>query len=166
MDLTNILVEKFNKFIRDEISAAAGYIVIAQKLKGKDVANVVKELMEHASEEFTHYKELITYAGNHGFLDKLKLVDFDTTVTQYEPKDLIECVKFIQSLEEQARNDYKEMVLLARENDAVELEEFFEDIMGDEIGHFNDLQYIFGNIPTNESILVKSLKEIKQNGKN
>jgi len=155
------LIEKFNKFIRDEISAAAGYVVIANKLKGKDVANVVKELLEHSSEEYKHFTELVAYAGNHGFLNDLELVDFDTGVTKYTPKDLVECVKFIQGLEEQARKDYKEMVLLAKENKAVELEEFFEDMMGDEVEHFNDLQYIFGEIPYNESSLKAVLKEIK-----
>jgi hypothetical protein len=51
------------------------------------------------------------------------------------------------------------MVQIARENNAIELENFFNELINYEIEHFNDLDYIFGDTrPVTENLVEKLLK--------
>jgi len=139
------IIERFNKFIFDELSSAIGYFKIAEQLTGFGAAKVIEELKEHGKEEFGHYTELLHYAYLHGFGDKLNIQCLDENVINYIPKDLNSCVAFIQSLEIHARDDYRDMIKFARDHQDIEMEEFFRELMADEQEHYDDLAYILDN---------------------
>jgi bacterioferritin (cytochrome b1) len=141
----NFIIERFNKFIFDELSAAVGYNFIAERLSGKDANKVIEELKEHGKEEFEHFTELLHYAYLHGFGNKLNIKELDQKVIDFIPSNVTNCVKFIQELELEARNDYRDMVKFAKENNDIEMEEFFKELMQDEQEHYDDLAYILNN---------------------
>jgi bacterioferritin (cytochrome b1) len=127
--------KSFNKFLRDEISAATSYIRLAQNLKDKEYQ---EELLEHAKEEFEHYQELIEFAYNHGFGDQLIIVFDNDVVNPSDCSDDTQILQFVQNLEMKAIKDYKLMACLAMKFKDLETHQFFMELMKDEQDHFDD----------------------------
>jgi rubrerythrin len=120
-----------NKALTDEITAASVYLAMAQITPSE---NIAKQLEEHAQGEFGHYKKLIEFAYNHN-LGELIEFNMDYSGANAIPNDL----SIVQSLEQEAIQDYKTIALIAREQGDIETEEFFMDLMEDEMSHFDEL---------------------------
>lgn len=160
-----LLVERINKFLRDEISAATGYALIASKLKGLASEEIIEELQEHGKEEYEHYTELVEFAGRYGLEVKLSLIDLDQRVLQYQPTDLKTTVEFINSLEKEARSDYLEMTKIAEEQEDIQTMEFFKELANDETKHFLDLQYVNGDTLKLGESIIKAIRNRNEDSK-
>jgi len=154
-----ILLQKLNKFIHDEISAAVAYFRFAEMVKNNHIAS---ELREHGSEEFEHFQELIQFAYKHGLGEEIN-IQIDDSVVNADVSSAIDILNFVQVLEKKAMQDYEEMSKHALQVGNVECFKFFSELMGDEAEHFDDLavyldQYRLACHPT--EVAVK--KEVKQ----
>jgi ferritin len=124
-----------NKALTDEITAASVYLAMAQVAPSE---NIAKQLEEHAQDEFDHYKKLITFAYAHGFGQSLEF-NMEYSNANDIPEEIDEILDIVQSLEQEAIQDYKTIALIAREQNDIETEEFFMDLMEDEMSHFDEL---------------------------
>ena len=129
------VVGLINKALTDEITAASAYLAMAQITPSE---NIAKQLEEHAQDEFGHYKKLISFAYNHNLCEFIEF-SMDYCGANAIPNDTFEMLAIVQSLEQEAIQDYKTIALLAREQGDIETEEFFMDLMEDEISHFDEL---------------------------
>jgi len=127
------LQELVKKRMIDEISAATFYLDAASLIRDLELA---EEIQKHALEEFDHFSRLITFARAHGLEVKY---DFDRSVIKNVPPREKALISIIQNLERKAITDYREMVLLCRNNEDIEGEKFFKEIMLEEIEHFDDV---------------------------
>jgi len=133
------MVQIFNKAVRDEIEASVGYRVMAESIQGTGVL-IKKELSEHSVEEFEHFNQLIIYASNHGFLQKLDYNTRGTFMTPQElPTNLEGIVQFTQDLEKEAYTDYKAAAELANSVGDSETRLFFETLMQEELKHYDHI---------------------------
>ena len=55
------------------------------------------------------------------------------------PLDELALIQLVQDLEQEAILDYKTIAILARENDDIETEKFFTELMEDEMHHFDEI---------------------------
>ena len=129
------VVELINKALRDELSAASSYSCMSQTTENGTLAS---ELMAHASEEFGHYNQIIGFVYAHGLEEKVNF-SFDLNVANQFPSDTFTIIEFTQGLETRAMEDYRQIALLARENNDLETEAFFMGLMAAEQTHFDDL---------------------------
>lgn len=151
MSYNEEITKVFNKAIKDELSAASAYHAMAANSKD---AKLAEELSAHGDEEFQHYVRLVQYAANH----QIKLnYGVDSVVINNIPKEKESILKAVQALETTAIADYKAAALCAREAKDLETEEFFTDLMKEEMGHFDDLAQYTGINRSLNSIL-KNLK--------
>ena len=138
--IMNEFMKRFQKAMRDEISASIVYIKMAQSLSGFQGSKVADELLEHSKEEFEHYNELIDFATKHGFVDQLDYTIIDMDVIKNAPmKDINAIMLYTQELEQTAISDYNELGKMAEEAESEEARKLFFEIMGDEQEHFDDL---------------------------
>lgn len=151
MSYSDIITQIFNKAIVDELSAASVYHAMAANITD---AKLAEELHAHGDEEFKHYKQLLEFALNHGLI---LCYGIDSKVINNVPKSKEAILKVVQSLETNAIKDYKESALIAREEKDLETEEFFMDLMKEEMRHFDDLAQYTGVNRSLNSIL-KNLK--------
>jgi len=126
------MIQIFNKAIQDEIQAAVSYKILAENI---DNFHIKKEIQEHADEEYKHYSELIEYAANHNILNKLTY----TPRVESLPTDEAQIIDYIQELETEAYKLYKESADIANQEGDTETRLFFEELMRDEMKHFDDL---------------------------
>jgi len=138
MTYEEILNEKISKLMTDEISAAAMYIEAAQYIN--DVA-LADEIRTHAKEEYTHFGQLMDFATQHNLKTNY---DFDRTVIKNVPKNTKSLVHIIQTLEKKAIANYREIALLARQNNDLEGETLFLELMRKEMEHFDDVAQVTG----------------------
>jgi len=117
----------------DEISAATFYLEAATIIRDLELS---EEIKKHASEEFDHFSRLISFARNH----KLDIkYDFDRSVIKNVPAKDKALISIIQGLERKAISDYRELSILCRDNNDLEGEKFFKEIMLEEMQHFDDV---------------------------
>lgn len=139
-DYESEMIEIFNIAIRDEIESSIMYKIMAEQLVGPGVNSIKKELEEHSKDEFEHFNKLITYASNHGLLNKLKYEirqEFVNSESLPTTKDAI--VQFTQDLERDAAKLYKNSAERADDEGDTETRIFFEELMKEELGHFDDI---------------------------
>lgn len=129
------VIELINIAVASEVSSASAYLCMAEMT---DNGTLAAELSAHAMEEFGHYKRIIGFLYAHG-LEEYVSFQMDLDVSNDFPVDKSEIVAFTQMLETQAIEDYRTIALLARENDDLETEVFFTQLMKEEQGHFDDL---------------------------
>jgi len=127
------LNEMLGKLLTNEISASSMYVEASGYITDITLS---KEILTHAEEEFGHFQKLMKFCINHGLKTNY---DFDRTVIKKVPKNKKQIIKLIQNLEQQAIQDYKEATIFARQNNDIEAEALFTEIMNDEIEHFDDL---------------------------
>lgn len=130
------IISKISKVLNDELTAAVLYFKMANELQGISSGTVSKILKEHGDEEFGHFKNILEFAINHNIVP---ILGVDTVAINKNPTDLIEVIMLTQNLEKTAMSDYKEIVTNAIAQGDVETQEFFEDILEDEIHHFDEL---------------------------
>ena len=133
-------MELYQKAISDEITAVAAYHKMAQSLfVGLDEQRVAEHLIEHADEEYGHWKELQDFAQRHGFQ---KLLDFSAITQEIFDNaptgSMRDALMYHQELETGAIADYQALALFGEENDSPEVYEFFNELMHDEMKHFDD----------------------------
>lgn len=145
------VVELINKALKDELSAASSYQCMAEITENGTLA---QELSEHADEEFAHYKKIIGFVFSHGLESKVNF-SLDLEVSNDFPDETTRIIEFTQELETQAMEDYRQIALLARENNDLETEAFFLGLMQEEQAHFDDLSRYNGTKRT-----LKSFKEV------
>lgn len=136
------LVKAFEKVIKDELTSVIYYVKVTQLIPSKSIQN---ELVKHTFEEFKHYSMLIDYAHNHGFLKDIKInVDLQAINCNqcYDVGDYKGVVKIIQSMEENAINDYEVLIAYTGAYQDHDTYELIETILKDEREHFDDLSYI------------------------
>lgn len=133
-----IINEKIGKLMTDEISAATMYTEAAQYITDVSLAD---EIRTHAQEEFNHFKKLLEFATDHSLKTNY---DFDRTVIKNIPRDTKSLIKIIQTLEKKAIANYREIALLARENNDLEGEALFLELMREEMKHFDDIAQVTG----------------------
>jgi len=138
MDYKEIINEKIGKLMTDEISAATMYLEAAEHLTNLELA---AEMRIHAQEEFEHFGLLMGYAVSHGLKTNY---DFDRSVIKNVPLNNNSLIRLIQTLEKKAIANYREIALLARENNDLESEEFFMNLMKKEMEHFDDVAQVTG----------------------
>ena len=133
-------IEMFQKAITDELTAVAAYNKMAQSLFiGLDEQRVAEHLIEHADEEHGHWKELQDFAQRHGFQKKLNFSIINKQIFDNAPEGAIkDALMYHQELEATAIDDYKSLALYGEENDSPEVYEFFNELMHDEMKHFDD----------------------------
>lgn len=136
-----------NKVFNDEISAATFYKRAAADLIGVESKNVSDELNIHADEEMGHFNMLIKYASDFGILQELNIV-LDQEVANFKVTSLEEVMVKVQDLESQAIADYEALMLSCFERKEVTGFELFKKILHDEIGHYDDLAYVLGQVRT------------------
>ena len=78
-------IELFQKAVQDELTASIVYIKMAKSLKGFDGTVVAEHLVEHADEEYEHYKKLIDFAEKHGYIDQIDFTKIDKDVINNAP---------------------------------------------------------------------------------
>lgn len=134
-------MELFQKAITDELTAVATYHKMAQSLfVGLDEQRVAEHLIEHADEEYGHYKELQDFAQRHGFNKKLDFSAINQEVFNNAPMgNMREAMMYHQELETGAIDDYRAMALFGEEHDSPEVHFFFQELMADEMKHFDDI---------------------------
>lgn len=133
MEYKDQVQEFLKKRMIDEISAATFYLDAAELIQDLELS---EEIKDHAQEEFEHFKELVSYARNHG----LKVVyDFDRSVIKNVPPKEKALINIIQTLERRAISNYRDMMKIARENDDFELEDLCKRLMLKEMEHFDDV---------------------------
>jgi len=133
MEYTELINEKIGKLMTDEISAATMYIEAAQYITDLELA---EEIKTHGQEEFEHFQELMQYAISHNLKTNY---DFDRTVIKNVPRDTKTLTRVIQNLEKKAIANYREIALIARDNNDIESEQFFMSLMRKEMEHFDDV---------------------------
>ena len=138
MEYQEIINHKIGKLMTDEISAASMYMEAAQYIKDLELA---EEIRKHAQEEFDHFKLLLEFAVTHSLKTNY---DFDRAVIKNVPMNPQSVIRLIQTLEKKAIANYREIALLARENNDLESEQFFLDLMKAEMGHFDEVAQITG----------------------
>jgi len=148
-DYRQQIIEGLNKVIKDELSAASNYHCIANNTKD---ATLAEELRDHGDEEFTHYKLLIEFIFNHGLESEITF-GVDPHVINDIKKDTETILSLVQKLEKEAISDYSKLSLLARENDDLETEKFFTNLLQEEQGHFDDLAQYTGEKRSLSSVL-------------
>lgn len=130
------ITDKINKALNDEMTSSISYLKMANELQGINMKAVSTILLEHADEEYSHYKEILEYAVNHNIKP---IFDIDLIKINSTPTDLMKVISFTQTLEKEAIADYLEISKVALENSDIETQEFFEDILEDEHHHFDEL---------------------------
>ena len=129
------MIDIFNKAIKDELHAAGLYQLIAGKIQ--DSFKARDEIQQHGIEEYEHFTQLVKYATNHGIIESLNLtLSLDT---ENMPSSVSDIIAYTQELETQAFTDYKNAAQLADEVGDSETRMFFEELMKDELRHFDDL---------------------------
>lgn len=131
------LTAGINKALRDEISSSMLYKKLAEQSTGPEMEEFAEQLAENGDEEYEHFKEILTYATNHGIKFTLSV---DPVVIGMELAATLEAnVNNIVNLENIAYNDYKNLALCARKADDIETEAFFIELMNDERKHIDGL---------------------------
>lgn len=138
MTYEEMINEKIGKLMTDEISAATMYAEAAQYITD---ASLSDEVRTHGQEEFDHFKKLMDFATNNNLKTNY---DFDRAVIKNIPRDTKSLIKIIQSLEKKAITNYREIALLARENNDLEGETLFLELMKVEMEHFDDIAQVTG----------------------
>lgn len=161
MDYRTSIITGLNKVLKDELSAASVYHAMAQTTTD---ARLAEELSAHGDEEFGHYKLLIEFIYNHSLESEITF-GVDTKVINNVQVTKETILSTVQALETKAIEDYKSLALLARDNKDLETEEFFMDLMNDEMGHFDDLAVYTGKNRKLSSVLSTLGKKIKKEGK-
>ncbi|MCD6435238.1 MAG: ferritin-like domain-containing protein [Clostridiales bacterium] len=134
------MINLFNKFTRDELETSINYKIMSESIVGEGANAIKKELQEHAYDEYQHFNKLIEYASNHGILQHLEFEVRKTfTTPEALPTDVKGIVEFTQSLEKEAAKDYKEAAELADEEGDTETKLFFEELMKEELKHYDDI---------------------------
>jgi len=134
-------MELFQKAISDELTAVAAYNKMAQSLYiGLDEQRVADHLIEHADEEHGHWKELQDFAQRHGFQKELNFSLIHKEIFDNAPTNgnITEALMYHQELETGAITDYQALALFGEENNSPEVYEFFNELMHDEMKHFDD----------------------------
>jgi len=145
-DLEKTYIGMIEKSIKDELSAVISYVIMANVLEGTDAeGDVSAHLLEHADDEYVHFKELIAYANNHGVLDKIK-IEIDSELVNNLPSELEDVVELTQELETGAIELYNEMANVALDARDFETYDFAKDAMTDEMGHFDDFSIWSGDV--------------------
>jgi ferritin len=131
--LTNII----NKALANEISSAMVYHKIAEEVKGTDMEDFSEQLSANGTEEFGHYKEILAYAFSH---DISVVLNINPSILATPCTNIIDLdVSNNVTLEQQAYDDYRAAALLARENEDIETENFFIELMNDERRHLDSV---------------------------
>ena len=133
-DYKKKMTEIFQKAVKDELSAASIYYLVAAKITGFEEAEIAEELQKHAKEEYEHFTELIDYAYTHGIELEIGL-----NYTQDYPTKLEDVIKWKQDLETEAMNDYLNAAKLAEAEGDMLTVEFFRELAQDERKHLDDL---------------------------
>lgn len=136
------MINLFNKFIRDELETTINYKIMAESVSGD--ANIIKkELQEHAYDEFEHFNKLVNYASNHGILHHLEFEVRKVFTSPGElPTETKGIVQFTQDLEKAAAKDYKDAAECADDEGDTETKLFFEELMKEELKHYDDIASI------------------------
>ena len=141
-----VMIGIFNKALRDELEASINYKIMAEQIVGPGINAIKQELLDHSKEEFEHFNQFVSYASDHDFLER---VEFSIRTEMVNPKDLPTnvdgIVEFTQNLEMDAYNDYKNAAVIAEEEGDMETRMFFEELMKDEMGHYDDVSNLSPN---------------------
>lgn len=139
------MTDLISKNIKDELTAVLIYVKMANSFAGTNAqSDVSGHLLEHADDEYGHFKSLVEYAYNHSVGDDV-VIDIDLEAVKSAPTDMAGAIAKAQELETGAIASYKAMAKLAFENEDYETHEFAVDIMNDEMGHFDDFALYDGN---------------------
>lgn len=140
------LEERITKVIKDEISSSILYVKMAESIQfqaSNDLADILKK---HGLEEYGHFTEILAFAYNHAIKPSIE-VDYGiicSDLFQDEEIDVHNILRFKQELEQNAIDDYENIICVARENADIETESFFTEILNDEIKHFDELAAMSG----------------------
>ena len=109
-----------------------------QPATGTPQGQFIFEILEHAKEEFEHFQQIWEFADRRGCSSQLQVTFDMDVINMVGVNSLTDAYKKVQELEIQAANDYKCTAALARQHNDVETENFFAEIMGDELNHYKD----------------------------
>ena len=149
---SEIITNGIIKALRDELTAASVYIAMAETTTEDGLK---EELLQHSKEEFEHYGKLIHYALKHSIVVNYSI---DSSTMNKVPSSTEEILKIVQGLETAAIVDYKQLALEARNNNDLETEQFFIELMKAEQEHFDDLSVFTGKHRTLATSVLANLK--------
>ena len=138
MEYRALIKNKIQKVIRDEITASIAYRLMANRTTNP---NFQKEMEEHGDDEYRHFKQLVDFCMNHSCDVKIQL---DNDVIDRIPDDNEGMFRLHQELEQKAMEDYFQIVLIAKNNNDFETEEFFKTLLQEEMEHFDDVAVLTG----------------------
>jgi len=131
------LTEVINKALADEISSSMLYYKFAVLASGANMTEFAEQLQENGDEEFDHFKSVLEFAANHNI--PIVLGTTENIVNIPFTNDINIDDLAISNLEKQAYTDYKNIALLARQNEDIETETFFIELMNDERKHLDSI---------------------------
>lgn len=134
------IIELFNKVLTDEVSASIAYSKMSELSTSPKLS---EELASHADDEYRHMKDLLKFAYAHGFGSEVD-VSIDKAITMNVSAESALIIEVTQELERIAIEDYTRGVLLARENNDIEMEEFLKALLKEEQGHFDEIAKLYG----------------------
>lgn len=139
------ITKLIEKSMKDELSSAIAYHKMSEIIEGYgNESDLAAHLQAHADDEWGHFKELLTYAADHGVIDKIK-IEIDSKIIE-SPTDTKKVIAKVQELETTAFETYKEMATLAVKNEDIETYEFMQGLMNNEMGHFDDFNTYTGEV--------------------
>jgi rubrerythrin len=140
VDYKNQMIQIFNKAIKDELEAMLFYRFMSEKFYENEIDEKLKDI---SNEEHQHFTEIVAYASNHGIL---KDIDFSVNILHNfnNVNTLKELLDIVLLLEQQAFSDYKKASEIAEAQGDIESKIFFEELMKDEMHHYDALSKYSG----------------------
>ena len=142
----NQMIDIFNIAIKDELSASAFYISVANQLKGFEVAEIAEEFIKQSKEEYEHFTELFEYASKKNIIEEIDIGIYDY-FEEYpiDINDIDSVIEWKQYFEKEARDTYIEATELAESYNDEITRGFFLELANDEQKHIDDILQ-FSNI--------------------
>lgn len=140
---TEAITEGITQALNDELTSAVLYQNMSEFLQGIQMEELRNEMLEHASEEFEHFKLLLKYANAHGIPTCIGL---NPQIANETPMDFVSASSLVQELELKAISLYERLSKLAQEHEDIESMHFFKELMEKETEHFDDVAKLTGDI--------------------
>ena len=133
-----------NKVINNEMEAVIFYKRAANNIPGIESKQVNDDLLQHANEEYVHFKRLIKYCSHYNLNDSIS-INLNPEITNFKITNLKAVMTKIQALEIEAQHDYKTLFKMSTALEDAEGMKLFAKHLEKEIQHYNDLSYVLGD---------------------
>ena len=140
------LIRLIGKAYADEMTATLQYQMAAHIARGPGYKDAVDEYLQHMKEEFDHSNEILKRLEQLGvsmMLDYSEIQQAGNAWTPIKTKNIKEQLEILIKAEENARDFYKKITELARDEEDWITNRLFKKLMTDEEEHRIDLLRIY-----------------------